>query len=226
MNYSKLRNLLYDTVCMNNQFISKDFCMVNREYLLKYVDKNLINYCDVMFKKDAIGLKSVIISIASLMAFIVVKKMFVRGVSTNSYLFLIYPFLIFTNLNFIFSSSSKGLFYDFHIRWCYKIKRNVTMSNRFGYHFAYIGLESAKEDCKVIRIVSLDYLKGGKKLKLYNPRLYLVNNTNYTSVIIDYLYNKDKKDLEWLKNEIFLDVQKEYLNFLTRQQAINNLIEI
>lgn len=228
MNYSKIKNLIFDMVFMNNEFIPRNFSIPNRDYFMKYLDSNLNNYCNVMFKKDASRLKKCLIAIASLMAFIVIRKIFLKQLLPSSYLFWVYLFLIITNLNFIISESFKGLVHDVHIKGSYKIVRYRTIKNRFGFYLAYIGLASDDLDCNKIKIVSIDRLKKNKKVKLYNPRLYLVNNFNYSSVVIDYLYGNpnNKKDFNWLKNEIFQDVQKEYINYLSRQQAINDLIEI
>ena len=73
-------------------------------------------------------------------------------------------------------------------------------------------------------VVSLEKLK--KRIKLHNPRVFLVTESCLYSIIIEYLYSDKVKDLSWLKYDIFIGVNGEYYKNSQREYALDILEEM
>ena len=208
-------------VFANNEFIPRKFSMRNRDYLMKYVDSNLKLYCKVMFKGDVSKFRIGMVLLTSLLFLYLLCKYNVLFIDLKSYKFWIIVFLVFTNVNFVISSYISKVIHKTHIRNNIKVVKVRTLKNRFGYYFAYVGFDSEGR----IIVYSIDRLKKKKRIKLDNPRLFLVTDECVEAIIIEYLYSNEVKDLNWLKNEIFLYVKAEYFREVARQQAIDEMIE-
>lgn len=220
MNYRKLRELLFDMVFMNNEFIPREFSYRNKEYLMKYVDSNLKSYCNVMFRKDVNRLKQGLILLTSLLSFYLFIKFHFTNLTFRNPSFWILLFLVYSNLNFIFSSKIFKVVHKTHVKSNYKVVVKKSTKDLFGYYLAYVGFD----DKGRLVVISLNRLK--KKIKLVNPKVFLVDSHNLETILIDYLYSDKPKDLTWLKSEIFLDIQTEYFKDVAREQAIEELVKI
>lgn len=220
MNYKYLRSLLYDMVFMESKMIPKEFSMKNKKFLIKYVDFSLRRYCSLMFKKDASKLKIALITLASLISFYFIRNKWFPSLQPSKATFWVILFLIYTNLNFIFSSGIVKVIHRTHIRSHYKVIKKRTLNNRKGYYLAYIGMDSKNR----VVVVSLEKLK--KRIKLHNPRVFLVTESCLYSIIIEYLYSDKVKDLSWLKYDIFIGVNGEYYKNSQREYALDILEEM
>lgn len=217
MNYNKLRDLLFVMVFKDNEYIPNDFSFRNKDYLIKYVDSNVRNYCKFMFKKDASWIRNVIVFLASSSTFYGLVKLGLLHLNSPSA--WVSLFLIYTNYDFILSNSILKVVHRTHVLSNYKVRFKKKLNERFGFYFAYIGFSDKHED----RIVVMSAKRLKKSIKLINPKLFLVKSGCEYSTIIEYLYSNEVKDLAWLKNEIFLDVKSEYLNHVAREQAMDEL---
>lgn len=217
MNYNKVRELLFAMVFKDNEFIPSNFSFRNKEFLIKYVDSNVKNYCKFMFKKDVSWIRNVLVLLASSSAVYGLYRLnILRFTEFKDWIYL---FLVYTNFDFLFSNSFIKVIHSTHVVNNYKIKFKKRFNEHFGFYFAYIGFSDKHED----RIVVMSAKRLKKSIKLINPKLFLVKSGCEHSLIIEYLYSNELKDLAWLKNEIFLDVKSEYLAWVSRQEAMNVL---
>ena len=159
----------------------------------------------------------IIILLVSLMLFCLLWKRYYPSLGFKNPSFWILLFLVYTNLNFILSVSVFKVVHMAHVLSHYKVIRIRTLKNRKGYYLAYIGIDSKDR----IVVVSIDKIK--KKIKLDNPRLFLVNDSCIFTIIIDYLYSDNPKDLNWLKYQIYTAVNTEYYKLYEREWAMNEL---
>lgn len=221
MNYNKIRELLFTMVFKDNEFIPSNFSFRNKEFLMKYVDSNVKNYCKFIFKKDVSWIRNCLVFLAS--------SSTVYGLIKWEFLDLTNPgicvwlFLIYTNYDFIFSRSFVKVIHRTHVVNNYSVRFRKRLNENFGFYFAYIGFIEGSEDDDKSKILLISVKRLKKSIKLVNPKLFLVKSGCEYSLIIEYLYSNELKDLAWLKNEIFLDVKSEYLSWVSRQQAMNEL---
>lgn len=219
MNYNKLRDLLFVMVFKDNEYIPNNFSFRNKDYLIKYVDSNVKNYCKFMFKKDASWIRNLIVFLASSCTFYGLIKFGFLNLNFKNPSIWISIFLIYTNYDFIISNSIFKVIHRTHVLSNYKVKFKKKLIESFGFYFAYIGFSDESKS----KVVLISAKRVKKSIKLINPRLFLVKSGCEYSLIVDYLYSSEIKDLAWLKSEIFLDVKSEYLNHIAREQAMNEL---
>lgn len=217
MNYRKLRNLLFDLSFNDDNTIPKDFLVKNKEYLMKYVDNALRNYCKFIFYRDARWFKKLTILLASLLtSYGLIKLNFIK-LNLKDPLLWLCVILIHTNYSFIFSNSIYTVFHRVHIKSNVKVKMKKSVKDLFGYYLAYVGLDSKGE----LVVISMNRFK--KSIQLTNPKVFVLKSGCEYPILVHYLYDNDVKDVNWIEKEIFLDVKSEYFKFFSRQYAMNEL---
>lgn len=219
MKYRKLRNLLFDMVFNKNEFIPNEFSYKNKEYLIRHVDKNLISYCKIMFHKDTNKLKNVINLLVSFLSFYVLYKIGFSKSLLDPKLYLV-VIIIHTNVSFMLSTGFVKVFHKTHVKTKYKVRVKKSWKDMFGYYLAYIGYDKKGR----ILVISLNRVK--KNIRLVNPKVFIVKRNYIETIIIEYLYSKKVKDINWLKNEIFMDVKTEMFKSIAREQAIDDFIDM